>query len=148
MSPSDSPRRPPFVHRITVRWADCDPAEIAYTGRLPYFALEAIESWWVEAVGLDWFAMHAERNYGAPFVHIDLDFRAPVTPRFPLDCEVTPTRLGKSSIAFRVVGRQDGQLCFEGNFVSAFVTSKPFAGRTTPPEIRALIEPLLEAGKS
>jgi 4-hydroxybenzoyl-CoA thioesterase len=34
----------PFVHRIRVRWADCDPASIAYTGQLPRFALEAIEA--------------------------------------------------------------------------------------------------------
>ena len=31
-----------FVHPVNVTWADCDPAKIAYTARLPYFALDAI----------------------------------------------------------------------------------------------------------
>ena len=34
-----------FVHEIRVGWGDCDPAKIAYTGRLPAFALEAIDAW-------------------------------------------------------------------------------------------------------
>jgi hypothetical protein len=33
-----------FTHAIRVGWADCDPARIAYTGRIPYFALEAIDT--------------------------------------------------------------------------------------------------------
>ena len=38
--------RPDNAHRhvIRVTWGDCDPARIAYTGRLPVFALEAIDA--------------------------------------------------------------------------------------------------------
>jgi len=44
-----------FIHRIRVRWADCDPASIAYAGQIPRFALEAIEAWWehhVDSTGM------------------------------------------------------------------------------------------------
>ena len=46
-----------FVHAIRVGWADCDPARIAFTGRIPYFALEAIDAWWEHTVGLDWYRL-------------------------------------------------------------------------------------------
>ena len=50
------------AHEIRVTWGDCDPARIAYTGRLPWFALDAINAWWEEQLGGDgWFEM-AEKS--------------------------------------------------------------------------------------
>ena len=98
----------PYVHQINVTWADCDPARIAYTGRLPYFALDAINGWWEAHLGGDgWFQMELDRNVGTPFVRMEMDFSHPVTPRHPLMCETYPVRLGRSSITFRVRGRQN-----------------------------------------
>lgn len=34
--------RDPFVIRRTVRWADCDPAGIVFTGRFPDYVLSAV----------------------------------------------------------------------------------------------------------
>ena len=92
-----------FEHEIRVGWGDCDPARIAYTGRLPVFALEAIDAWWEHVLGGDgWYQLELDRGFGTPFVHLSLDFRAPVTPRHRLKCEVWPTRLGRTSISFRM----------------------------------------------
>ncbi len=117
----DAAPREPFVHWIRVGWADCDPAEIAYTGRVVYFALEAIDAWWEHIVGADWFRMNVDRGIGTPFVHMTIDFRRPVTPRHRLACEVRLLRLGESSVRLRVRARQDGELCFEGEFVEVLV---------------------------
>jgi acyl-CoA thioesterase FadM len=135
----------PFTHRIRVGWADCDPARIAYTGRIPYFALEAIDAWWAWATGEDWFRMNVDRNLGTPFVHMSLDFRAPVTPRHPLLCTVRLIRLGTSSVRFRVEGFQDGRLCFEGEFVEVFTDAVEHRSIAAPPLIRARIALLVEA---
>jgi len=48
---------PAFVHPITVRWADCDVAAIAYTGRIPTFALEAIDAGGADTVGFDLYRL-------------------------------------------------------------------------------------------
>ena len=125
----------PFIHRIRVRWADCDPASIAYTGQIPRFALEAIEAWWEHHVGLDWYALNLDRNIGTPFVHMTLDFRSPVTPRHILECAVSLARLGNRSIAHRVMARQDGALCFEGAFVAVFVDAEAMKPCTPPADI-------------
>ena len=133
-----------YEHEIHVTWGDCDPARIAYTGRLPEFALLAINGWWEHHLGGDgWFQMEMDRGFGTPFVHLSLDFRSPVTPRHRLMCEVWPTELGTKSISFRVVGRQGGVTCFEGRFVCVFTEAGSVRTRPAPPDIRAIVEPLV-----
>lgn len=130
-----------FEHEIAVRWADCDPAEIAYTARLPAFALDAIDAWWeLHLGGLGWYQLNLDRNLGTPFVRMAIDFRAPVTPRHRLRCRTWPARLGASSIDFRVDGYQDGRLCFEGRFTCVFVVADRFAKTPPPDDIRAVVE--------
>lgn len=139
-----------FRHVIRVGWGDCDPARIAYTGRIPTWALESIDAWWEAHLDGDgWFQMELDRGFGTPFVNMQLDFRHPVTPRHRLHCEVRPWRLGTKSITFRVVGFQDARLCFEGLFTSVFIDPEGFRSRTPPPEVREMIERMLaEAGET
>lgn len=135
-----------FEHVIRVGWGDCDPARIAYTARIPAWALESIDAWWEHHLGGDgWFQMEIDRNVGTPFVSLSMDFRAPVTPRHRLACRVWPKRLGSKSISFHVEGRQDGVLCFEGDFTCVFTIADQFTSQPAPPEIRALIKPLIPA---
>jgi len=135
-----------FEHEIHVGWGDCDPASIAYTARIPWFALQAIDAWW-EYQGMGgWYGMNIDRNIGTPFVKMNIDFRAPVTPRHRLICSVRPNMLGQTSVGFHVDGHQDGTLCFEGDFVNVFVVSDKFEKRTPPPDIRAIVERELDKG--
>jgi acyl-CoA thioesterase FadM len=139
-------QEPHFVHEIRVTWGDCDPAQIAYTGRLPWFALDAINAWWEAHLGGDgWFQMELDRNMGTPFVHMSLDFKSPVTPRHRLMCQVDPVRLGESSIRFRVIARQGGVECFVGNFVCVFTIASEFRKRKPPQDIIDIVTPLLLA---
>ncbi len=146
ISPNDSDaetgqqtRPTPFIHSIRVGWADCDPAEIAFTGRIPNFALEAIDIWWQQHVGLDWYQLNIDRNIGTPFVHMSVDFKSPVTPRHRLECEVSLIHIGNSSVQHSVRGIQAGVLCFEGRFVSTFVDAKQMKTRPPPADILAAL---------
>ena len=133
-----------FQHQIRVTWGDCDPAKIAYTGRLPWFALYAINAWWETYLGGDgWFQMELDRNVGAPFVRLEMDFVRPVTPRHLLVCHVWPVHLGNTSIAFRVDGEQDKKICFSSRSVSVFTIADQFKKQAVPADIRAMIEPLI-----
>lgn len=133
-----------FVHEIRVGWGDCDPAKIAYTGRLPVFALEAIDAWWEDTLGGDgWYQLEMDRGFGTPFVHLECDFHSPVTPRHRLLCEVFPTKLGTKSISFKVIGRQNGVLCFEGSFTCVFTKAATVSTIPAPDDIRAIVEPLI-----
>lgn len=135
-----------FEHEIHVGWGDCDPAAIAYTARIPSWALQAIDAWW-EAQGFGgWYGLNLDVGIGTPFVKMNIDFLAPVTPRHRLICSVRPNRLGKTSVGFHVEGRQDGRVCFEGDFVNVFVASDRFEKRVPPDDIRAIVERDLDTG--
>lgn len=135
--------RPSNAHQHTIRvtWGDCDPARIAYTGRLPWFALDAINAWWEEQLDGDgWYEMEIDRNFGTPFVRLEMDFSSPVTPRHPLICHVWPVKLGETSIAFRVDAFQDGKLCFSTRTVSVFIKADAFRKQAPPADIRAMVQ--------
>jgi len=132
-------------HTIRVGWSDCDPANIAFTGRIPYFALEAIDAWWEDTVGDDWFRMNVDDNIGTPFVHLSLDFHSPVTPRHKLLCKVSLVRLGKSSVRFSVRGFQNEILCFTGEFVEVFVDARALTKTGIPVQFKSLLEARLAA---
>lgn len=134
----------PFVHPVNVTWGDCDPARIAYTARLPYFALDAINGWWEAHLDGDgWFQMELDRNVGTPFVKLEMEFHSPVTPRHKLMCETYPVRLGNKSISFVVKGRQNDVLCFDGKFTCVFIIADQFKSQQVPEDMRAMITPLL-----
>jgi 4-hydroxybenzoyl-CoA thioesterase len=137
-----------FIHEIRVHWGDCDPAKIAFTGNIPNWAIQAIDAWWDAHVGAGgWYHTELDRGFGSPFVHMEMDFRAPITPRHRLICEVAPTRLGETSVGFRVVGRQEGVLCFEGTFVCVFVASAGFNKMPPPDDVRAAILAAMESSE-
>ncbi|MGO9487220.1 MAG: acyl-CoA thioesterase [Rhodomicrobium sp.] len=136
----------PFRHSIRVHWGDCDPAKIAYTARIPAWAIQAIEEWWKHHAGVDWYEINLDHHVGTPFVHMKMDFRSPVTPRHMLDCEVRMTRLGSRSIAHEVKAYQNGVLCFEGEFVAVFVDAGHAKSRTPPADILAAIKKSVSEG--
>ena len=139
----DTQENTAFAHSIQVRWADCDPAQIAYTGRIPCFALEAIDAWWKATTHYDWYELNIDRKIGTPFVHMSMDLRAPITPRHSLDCTVSLIRLGTSSIRHKVEGRQAGKLCFEGEFVAVFVQPDRMETCKPPLDMLEILRPLV-----
>lgn len=140
MTPAAPIRARDFVWRRRIGFGDCDPARIAYTGRIPDFALEAIDAFWEALLdGDNWFRLNVDQGIGTPFVHMAFDFKAPITPRSSLLCHVRPASVGTSSVSFRVVGRQDGTECFAAEFVSAFVSLPEFRKIEVPARIRAAL---------
>lgn len=133
-----------FPHDYRVSWGHCDPAQIAYTGHIPWFAIDAIDAWWDHYLGKGgFFHLEMDRNVGTPFVHLSMDFHAPVTPRHRLTSYVWPTKLGTKSITFRVDGTQDGKDCFSGTFTCVFTVADQFKSQAAPQDFRDIITPLI-----
>lgn len=148
----DLPDRPvatvPYVHRRIIHWGDCDPAGIIYTPRFLDFALEAVEGWQRQVLGLDWYKLKSELGMGMPIVHASLDFLDTVKPGEELDIEVLVTRLGRSSIEFRLTGRtapeQDSFTC---TLISTVVDDSLYRAIPVPPELRQRIEDYIQASE-
>ena len=128
-------------HPIRIAWGDCDPAQIVYTARFPWSALDAINAWWEANLDGDgWFQLELDRKVGIPFVRLEMDFHSPVTPRHLLECYVWPEAVGTPSVTFRVDGFQDGVLSFSTRTVSVFIIAGAFQKQKPPEEIRAVLE--------
>jgi len=130
----------PFIHDIDIKWGDCDPAQIAYTGNIPSWGLAAIEQWYKACTGHDWYGFNMDLGISTPFVHLDCDFTSPITPRAVLSCHVYVTRIGNASLAHYVEGMQDDRLCFTGNYVCAFADARKMKTIPIPNRIRSNIE--------
>ncbi len=133
----------PFVHVRRIRWGESDPARIVYTARYLDFAMDAIEAFFNDRLGASFYEFNVDHGCGTPFVHVELDFRSPLTPRETLETEVRLARLGGSSLTFAVAGRAGERLCYEGKLVCAFVdtTDAKMKPIPVPPQFRTLLEP-------
>jgi acyl-CoA thioesterase FadM len=131
-----------YVHRYQVAFSDTDAANIAFTGRFPNFCLDAIEGWFRDRLGTDWYRLNNDLNLGTPFVHLGVDMRSPLTPRDVLLTTVALTRAGGSSLEFSVAGRTEaeGRLSFTGRFVCVFVDKATMRATPIPPPFRALAD--------
>jgi acyl-CoA thioesterase FadM len=127
----------PYVHRAQIRFSDTDAARIAYTGRFPSLAMDAIDGWFRDRLGTDWFALNVDGGIGTPFVHLSIDMRSPLTPRDMLDCTVLVAKAGNSSLEFKVIGRVGDRVSFEGRFVCVFVDASTGKKMPIPARYRA-----------
>ncbi len=131
----------PYVYRRRVQWGDADPALIAYTARFLDFAMDAVDSWFRDVVGVDWYAMNTRLGVGSPVVHLDLDFAAPLRPGDELWLAVTVARIGRSSLHLSLSGTLAGaRPVYSGTLVLAFVDRESVRSIAVPPLIREPIE--------
>ncbi len=130
----------PFRYERAVGWGECDPAQIAFTGNFPKWCLEIIEAWNKACLGCNWYELNLDLGMGAPFVHLENDFKTTITARWPLMLTLTVTQLGRCSIGYHIEGHQNGRLCFTGDYVSSFVDAKAITSLEIPPRMRLAIE--------
>jgi acyl-CoA thioesterase FadM len=132
----------PYVHRYQVAFSDTDAAAIAFTGRFPNFALDAIEGWFRNRLDTDWFRLNRDLLTGTPFVHLSVDMVSPLTPRDVLLTTVLLARAGRSSLEFRVTGRTEaeGRLSFTGRMACVFVDVTTTRSISIPDRFREAVE--------
>lgn len=98
---------PRYTMPITVRFADCDPAGLVFYPRYYEMLNLAIERFFEEAVGHSFAKLHLDERLGVPTVRIETDFRAASRLEDRLAVDVWVERVGRSSVAFRLVVRGD-----------------------------------------
>ncbi len=132
----------PYVQRREIFWGDTDPAKIAYTGRFSDFLLEAIESFYRERLGTDWYRITFDEDLGTPFVQMALEFKSPVTPREPLAITVLIEKVGRSSVGYvvRAHGFETGELRFIGTATNVWVRSSTMKPLSIPEKYRIVYE--------
>ncbi len=137
----------PYINIRNINWGDTDAANIAYTVRFFDFCMEAIEGWFRDICDTDWYVLNMDRAMGTPFVNINIDILAPLTPRYSLNTYVLIEKLGNASLIFRLKGiRSDEVQSFDASFTCCFVNNKDMVSVPIPKDIRHKIEEYIQAG--
>lgn len=113
----------PFVYRRRLRFGESDAASMIYTVRFFDYALDAIDAWYEAVVGVSLYDLNMKHGLSCPFVHTEMDFRAPLRPGDELYVQVLIAAMGRSTLTFSLEGSlQDGSRRFSGQFIVSFIS--------------------------
>jgi 4-hydroxybenzoyl-CoA thioesterase len=129
-----------------VRFADCDPAGIAFFPRYFEMANTLVERWFGEGLGIDYAEMIARRRTGLPTVRIEVDFTAISRHGETLTQRLAVEKLGRTSLILRhaYFGGDEPRLVMRQVLVcTSLETHRPLP---LPDDMRAAIAPYAEAG--
>lgn len=133
-----------FRVSLPVRFADCDPAGIAYFPRLLALVDAAVEDWTAQALGVDRQRLHAGMRLGLPTVTLETEFLAPARLGDRLAFDVRVTRVGTTSLALAVSAAIDDRICLEARLVQVLTHLDTMRPSPWPESWRARICPLSE----
>ena len=134
-----------FKTPYSVRFADVDNAGIFYYPRFFHAFHVAFEQWWEKGVGRPYHVIIGEDRIGFPSVHVDCDFKRPVTFGDPMEIRVGVKRIGTTSVVCRyeVVHRETGAVHCAADITKCVVNMDTFRPVEPPPEIRKALESIL-----
>jgi 4-hydroxybenzoyl-CoA thioesterase len=124
-------------HRV--RFCDCDTAGMAYYPRLLAHVDSAVEDWMEETIGIDRAELLIKRKLGLPTADMQIGFSRPCRLGETIDISITPTRIGRSSIALAVMATVAGDLRFSGTLIQVLTCLETGTSREWPAEWRAPI---------
>ena len=130
-------RKSPLRSFRRVGWGDCDPARIAFTGRLAAFALEAIDAWW-GARRRRRLVSDEHRSRGRhPFRAHDAGFSQPgdAAPQTGMRSQAVAT--GREFCPTRGAGAAGWQTLLEGQFVQALLRAPDYIKFEVPEDVLA-----------
>jgi acyl-CoA thioester hydrolase len=129
----------PFVHRLRVRFHECDPQGVVFNAHyFAYFDI-ALTEMWRAAFGS--YQSVVEQGTDVVVVEASATYRAPARFDEEIDVELTIARLGTTSMTTETAIRRDGALLVEGRLVHVFVDPATMAKQAIPDHVRAGLEP-------
>jgi acyl-CoA thioester hydrolase len=125
----------PFVHKLRVRYGECDPQGIVFNANYLLYFDVAFTELWRAAVG-PWQEM-VQRGVDAVVADASLSFRAPA--RFDDQLELTAriVRLGRSAITTEIDVARDGQLLVTGHLRHVCVSTETWSKTDVPNWVRS-----------
>jgi acyl-CoA thioester hydrolase len=128
-----------FVHRLRVRFHECDPQGVVFNAHYFSYFDVALTEMWRAAFGS--YANVVQDGTDVVVVEAGATFRAPARFDDEVDVELAIERLGTTSMTMAAAVRRDGQLLVEGRMVHVFVDPATMAKKEIPANIRAGLEP-------
>ena len=98
---TDGPRRALFRQERVIHFSDCDPAGIVFYPQYFVMLNAHIEDWFTEGLGIDYYALVAERRIGLPTVRLEVDFVAVSKMGDRVAIELEVERIGGASLTLQ-----------------------------------------------
>ena len=125
---------PPFVHRLRVRYHECDAQGIVFNANhFAYFDVTLTELW-REAFG----SYDAMVEAGTDLVVKDAQASFHGSPRFDdlLDMELTIAKLGNTSMVTEFAETRDGEVLVTGRMVHVCIDPQTMEKQEMPADVR------------
>lgn len=131
-----------FVHRLRVRYHECDPQGIVFNANhFAYFDVVLTELW--RAAFGSYGAMVASGT-DVRVVDASASFRAPASFDDELELALRVTGLGTTSITSTIEERRAGELLVRGRLVHVCVDATTYAKQPIPADMRERLAPWTE----
>ena len=128
----------PFVHRLRVRFHECDPQGVVFYAHYFAYVDVALTEMWREAFGSYGDVVAAGTD--VVVVEAASTFRASARFDDDLDVELRIERLGTTSMAMAIAIRCDDELLVDGRIVHVFVDAASMGKKAIPDHMRAALE--------
>lgn len=131
---------PPFVHRLRVRYNECDAQGHVFNANYFVYFDVALTELWREALG----SYQALTTEGLDLVVAETGARFRAPARFDDELEITleVERLGSTSMVSAITISRDGDTLAEGRIVHVFVRAERLDEKTTIPDhVRRILQP-------
>ncbi|NUT54883.1 MAG: acyl-CoA thioesterase [Thermoleophilia bacterium] len=125
---------PWYVHRLRVRYGECDPQGVVYNANYLAFLDIAFTEMWRGLVGS--YAVLVERGLDTMLVQADLSFRRPARSDDELLIGVEPARVGATSLTLNAEIKRQDDLLLEARVVYVFVDPVELSKTEIPADVR------------
>lgn len=125
--------------KVTIRHGHCDPAGIVYTPKFFDLFNQAIEGWFIESLGIDYYHVIGERRTGLGYVTASAEFFAPCVMGDELEIFVRVARVGTKSYTLMLHAMRDGREALRGHFTTVTTTLDDHKSIAIPADIKAAI---------
>lgn len=125
---------------IPVRFGHCDPAGIVFTPRYFDILVEAVERFFLEALGIDYYGLLTGRRIGLGYVHASCEYLKPSQMGDRLEVGVLVERIGQASYTLVLPVLRDDVEVVRGRLVTAPTSLDTRRSIPIPPDIRTALE--------
>jgi acyl-CoA thioester hydrolase len=126
-----------FVHRLRVRYSECDQQGVVFNGHYLFYYDVALNELWRDRVG-SYHDMVAS-GHDVVVAEANLRFRAPARFDEELDIAMAVKHLGKTSLVVQPEFRVGDRLVVDGEVRHVFVDPATLGKKSMPDDIRTAL---------
>ncbi|MEG9225323.1 acyl-CoA thioesterase [Aeromicrobium sp. Sec7.5] len=127
-----------FVHRLRVRYQECDPQGIVFNANYVAYVDVALTELWRGAFG-SYDQVVAEHGIDLVVGSLTIDFRSSARPDDLIDIGLSLTAIGTTSMTWAIEIRRDDELLVEGSIRHVCVGATSMGKVPVPDRVRAVL---------